>query len=117
LGSASTNDELNNLEKLWIITLRSYDKKVGYNASFGGDGGGVPTEDTRARLRARKSYWRGKKHSESTKETMRKPHTKFSLETRENLSRLRRGIPWSESRRQASGKEFGRNASAKKLYS
>lgn len=38
LSSNNTEDEAKNLERLWIITLRSYDESVGYNMTFGGDG-------------------------------------------------------------------------------
>src|SRR6478609_4620355 len=40
LGSCTTREELSNLEKLWIIALRSYDPEIGYNQTFGGDGSG-----------------------------------------------------------------------------
>jgi group I intron endonuclease len=113
LATASTPEELSQLERMWILVLGSYNRTVGYNASFGGDGGGIPTAETRAKLRNRKSPWIGKKHSEATKTRMRKKHASFSIETREKFSQIRKGIPWSESRRKASvGKEFGRNTSA-----
>ena len=40
-------EELSQLEVQWILNLHSYDRQLGYNASFGGDGGGIPTEDPR----------------------------------------------------------------------
>lgn len=38
--------EAKQLEKLWIITLRSYDPEFGYNMTFGGEGV-IPTIETR----------------------------------------------------------------------
>jgi len=39
------------LETSWIILLRSYDPEVGYNLTFGGEGG-CPTQEVRARMSA-----------------------------------------------------------------
>jgi group I intron endonuclease len=50
LATAGTHDQLNDLERLWIITTRSFDPKVGYNSTFGGDRS-EPTEEIRAKLR------------------------------------------------------------------
>ena len=49
LGIAQTKKELLNLEKLWILTLRSYDSKIGYNKTYGGEGGGIPSEYRRVK--------------------------------------------------------------------
>lgn len=38
LATAETNEQASNLEKLWIILLQSYDPRLGYNETFGGDG-------------------------------------------------------------------------------
>lgn len=39
LAEVPTRAEADQLEKLWILTLGSTDPKVGYNMTFGGDGG------------------------------------------------------------------------------
>lgn len=49
--AASSEQEMNALERLWILVLRTYDKDFGYNLSFGGDGGGHPTEEVIAKHR------------------------------------------------------------------
>jgi group I intron endonuclease len=38
LNYCSSQEEMNNLEKLWISTLRTYDPDYGYNMTFGGEG-------------------------------------------------------------------------------
>lgn len=54
-------DRLNILEIKWIAKLNTF-KGIGYNASRGGDGGGLPGKD---------GFMYGKKHSEKTKRKMR----------------------------------------------
>lgn len=49
LGHASTSAELNNLESLWIVSLRSYDTAIGYNLTYGGDGV-KSTEETKQKI-------------------------------------------------------------------
>ena len=48
---AALTIQLNNLEKLWIVLLRSHDEAVGYNMTFGGEGG-TPTEAVRRKIGA-----------------------------------------------------------------
>lgn len=36
LARCSTSEECDNLERLWIAVLRTYDRKFGYNIKFGG---------------------------------------------------------------------------------
>src|SRR5208282_2391337 len=49
LNRCSSQDEMNNLERLWILTLRTYDPDYGYNKTFGGDGV-RHTQETRAKM-------------------------------------------------------------------
>ena len=59
LANASTKDELDNLEKVFIVLFRSKDKKYGYNLTGGGDGvlGFQPSNETRKKMSlARKAY-------------------------------------------------------------
>src|SRR5208282_2656486 len=39
LATVKTKKEATTLETLWILTLRSYDSKIGYNMTYGGEGG------------------------------------------------------------------------------
>jgi GIY-YIG catalytic domain len=52
LNVCSSQEEMNNLERLWIVTLRTYDPKFGYNETYGGEGGRlvVYTEEMRKKL-------------------------------------------------------------------
>jgi hypothetical protein len=57
--------QLNSLEILWILTLRSYDPSVGYNSTFGGQCGTIIwTPEMRQKARKQKL---GTHHSEETK--------------------------------------------------
>ncbi len=38
------------LEKLWIVALRTYDPQFGYNGTFGGESGLLATEETKKKL-------------------------------------------------------------------
>jgi group I intron endonuclease len=49
LVTADSRSELNQLETLWILASRSYDRNTGYNLTFGGDAG-EPTERTRLKM-------------------------------------------------------------------
>lgn len=51
LAYCYSQQELDNLEKLWILTLRSYDPEIGYNKTFGGEGGSK-TQETRDKMKA-----------------------------------------------------------------
>jgi GIY-YIG catalytic domain len=37
LNVCSSQEEMSNLERLWIVTLRTYDPEFGYNETFGGE--------------------------------------------------------------------------------
>jgi len=56
VATAETSEQGNELEKLWILTTRSYDPEVGFNMTMGGDGG---------------SYRQGKPHTQETKDKIR----------------------------------------------
>jgi group I intron endonuclease len=102
-------NQLNILEQLWILTLRSYDPALGYNMTMGGDGGGIPTEETRAKLRKPHPAMRGKKMSPTAVENSRRSHLgyKHTAASRQKMSITRKGKPWSEARR-AAGRKYGR---------
>jgi group I intron endonuclease len=84
LDQGNSPAELNILEKLWIKKLQSYKSQIGYNLTFGGDGGlKIPglrkcSEETKTKIsRALK----GKKRSK---------------EVREKMSQTRKGRRFSE---------------------
>jgi len=62
LNVCSSREEMNNLERLWICTLRSYDPKFGYNKQMGGvKWRAHHTPETRQRISlAMKERWRNK---------------------------------------------------------
>lgn len=68
-------DRLDKLEVLYISHYQSYDAKFGYNLSFGGSGGGVPTDETRHKLSLANSRENnpmfGRHHTEETKDKIR----------------------------------------------
>jgi len=49
LNICSSKEEMNNLERLWILTLRTYDPEYGYNKTYGGEEE-VLTEEGRKKL-------------------------------------------------------------------
>src|SRR5208337_4975783 len=102
LTPASTLEELSQLEILWITLLHSHDRRFGYNATAGGDGGWGHTEETLKKMRGRKS-WLGRRHTAETKLLMRNKRLGWvpSAETRQTWSKLRKGKPWTEARRNA----------------
>lgn len=52
LTTATSTEQLDQLERLWIIALRSYDRTIGYNMTMGGEGitGHKHSPETRARI-------------------------------------------------------------------
>lgn len=50
LAEAQSSDELNRLERFWILLLRTFDPKHGYNGTLGGDGVRA-TEEVKQKLR------------------------------------------------------------------
>jgi hypothetical protein len=103
IGFASTQEELNNLEKLWIITLRSYDPEYGYNKTYGGEGGSQTLEARRkkselfkghsvsleARMKISKAN-KGRKHPETgPKISAANKGRVFTTQHRQNLCKAR----------------------------
>ena len=116
-ATASTPEELDNLEKLWIILLRSTDPQYGYNLRSGGRGG-FPVEETRQRMSAVAKTRKRRPCSEETKAKISaaqlgisKPATQKHIDAHKNspkvLANCRRlaaenkGKPWSDARRAA----------------
>lgn len=52
LATVETKAEADNLERLWIILLRSYERDHGYNLTMGGEGC-VPSEELKAKIKPR----------------------------------------------------------------
>lgn len=92
--SAFSRDALNYLEQIVIAQFGSIAPN-GYNLTFGGEGGGIPSEAARLSL---SEAHRGKPRSEETKRRIgaaQKGKT-LSQEHRQNLSRAKKGKPWTE---------------------
>jgi group I intron endonuclease len=78
LAVAATKGQLNNLERLWIITLNARDPQVGYNLSAGGagNGGGPMSAETKAKIgaankgRKPKGYVRTEQHIQQLRDRM-----------------------------------------------
>ena len=73
--------QLNTLEEYYIFELMTYDKRVGYNKTYGGDNG-RPTEETRKKMskshtdiKGENHPMYGKHHSEETKKKISENHT------------------------------------------
>jgi group I intron endonuclease len=73
-------EELNESETFWILKLESYKREIGYNISFGGEGGDTISNNPRKheigkkhseQLRGKPSVMKGKNHSQETKEKLR----------------------------------------------
>lgn len=101
LAEASGRDELNNLEKIWVLATRASNPEFGYNLTSGGDFGGFPNETTRRKMsvaaRARVTdeslaRWRAMLESQKGQ--------KFSAEHKRNLSAANKGKSPSELCRQ-----------------
>jgi len=92
LSHASTQEQLSNLEKVWIILLQSAVPGNGYNLTWGGEGGSH-TDATRAKLREAQLRVTNRSHTPETREKIRKGHLgiKFSDEHRKKISLARRG--------------------------
>ena len=103
LATTSTEQEANNLEKVWILLLKSHDEKFGYNLTLGGEGqcGAIVSEEQRrkhseklkGRFVGEKAYWYGKKRPDISEPLRRanlgKKQTPETLEKkRENGNRL-----------------------------
>jgi group I intron endonuclease len=68
--------EARELETQYIFLSRSYDPDYGYNSTFGGEGAGIPTIETRLKQRARmigsRHFLWGRHRSHATKLKLRK---------------------------------------------
>ena len=93
LSKATTKEQLDNLEKVWIILLQSATPEYGYNMTWGGEGGSH-TEETREKLRQIQKKVVNRGHSQETREKIRIGHLglKFSAEHRKKISLNRRGV-------------------------
>lgn len=92
VSQASTQEQLSNLEKVWIILLQSAEPDKGYNLTWGGEGGSH-TEATRQKLKEAQLRVTNRSHTPETREKIRKGHLglKFSEEHRKKISLNRRG--------------------------
>lgn len=101
----TNNVELNQGEIYWIAQFNSTDPNIGYNRTFGGDGGS-PTEETRRKLsevqKGRVPWNKGKHHTEETKQKMSaaKKGKVNTEEHRRKISEARKGIHFSEEHKQ-----------------
>jgi len=91
-----SENELNELEKYYIIKFNCVNNPMGLNLTEGGDGGGRPSEETKKKMSESmrgNTKWVGKKHSEETKEKIRNARkgSKHTAETRAKLSRCMMG--------------------------
>lgn len=107
LGKYSTLEETNTAESLWVLVLRSYDPSIGYNTTFGGQNGGKPTDETKAKIGLASSQ---RTHDQSTRSQMRQAHVS---RTDSSGATGVRGIDWVKSsgrfrvRTKFHGKEIG----------
>ena len=72
---------LNEMEEYYIFELMSYDKNIGYNKTYGGEGGSKPFE---IRKKISNSH-KGKCVSEDTKRKIRENHADFSGDKHPNF--------------------------------
>ncbi len=89
IAHADTQEEINTLEKNFIALYQSYDSKLGYNMTMGGDGV-IPTEEVRRRISQTKT---GTKLTEAHKDKIRrsmlgKPHGPMSPAQKALLSAI-----------------------------
>lgn len=54
---ANSQEELDSLEKRFILEFKAYDYKTGYNKDFGGNGG-VPTAETKAKMKSSQAKYK-----------------------------------------------------------
>lgn len=67
LGTYETSDQVNLAECTWILLLRTWDRKIGYNSTFGGEHGATPTDEVKQILAEKAT---GRLHSLETKQQM-----------------------------------------------
>ena len=92
IDRAINNQKLNKLEKYYILKFNSTNPEIGYNGTFGGDGG-MPTKESRLKISKALS---GRKKPRTSDETRRKisianSGKTHSKETREKISKIHLG--------------------------
>jgi group I intron endonuclease len=92
IGIVSTIEEMIDLEQLWILFLRSYDRSIGYNMTYGGEGfgyGAFPEEQRKAIGRKISLANKGRKLTVEQVQAMRE--RTISEEQKRRLATLRLG--------------------------
>lgn len=98
-------DELNQGEIFWIAKFNSTDPNIGYNRTFGGDGGGLLEETKRKiseTLKGRVAWNKGKHHSEEQKRKISQANKGrvFSEEHKQKISESMKGKePWNKGKK------------------
>lgn len=98
-------DELNQGEIFWIARFNSTDPNIGYNRTFGGDGGGLLEETKRKiseTLKGRVAWNKGKHHSEEQKQKISQANKGrvFSEEHKQKISESMKGKePWNKGKK------------------
>lgn len=98
-------DELNQGEIFWIARFNSTDPNIGYNRTFGGDGGGLLEETKRKiseTLKGRVAWNKGKHHSEEQKRKISQANKGrvFSEEHKQKISESMKGKePWNKGKK------------------
>lgn len=98
VAEVSTEEEANNLERIWIIPLSSHDPQFGYNLTLGGDGVRA-NEETKAKI---SSSSKGKIISDSTRAKMSaaRKGKKLSPQQIKDIGDRFRGKPLTKEHRQ-----------------
>jgi len=102
----NTKKELNAKETYWIKKLNSTNKKIGYNLTFGGEGGFKHSEETKKIIIEKNKSWhklndnpfKGKKHSIEIRKYLSNKHKGkiLSEEQKEKIGRYARGKTYNE---------------------
>jgi group I intron endonuclease len=71
LGRFETQEATNEAEKFWIERFNTCNRTLGYNTTYGGDYGGIPNEETRAKIGLAS---KGRTHSPETRQKMSEAH-------------------------------------------
>jgi len=96
LAAVSTEEQLNRLETMWIILLRTRNRDYGYNLAVGGEGStGKRSSETKERIRQSKL---GNRYALGNKSWTGRQHTK---EQRLKISLANRGKVISEAQKDA----------------
>ncbi len=85
-------------EKYWINELKTYDKSVGYNISYGGDGGDTLTNNPNRDNIIKKisTALKNRTFTEEHKQKLRDNHNSKQEQTRKNISKRLKGKVKSE---------------------